>query len=274
MAMSALAALLIASTAAATEKTVALELKLPKKTAAVRPTLSPLLTAGPISLVVKDARAGEDPGIVGIERVRGEDGYSWRAEASVAPAVAEMVRAILADWSVRTAPDAELALTLDLTRFFVTERAETFGSMYTAQVQFKAALADRSGAILWSGQASGEAKESGVDARASMCNEVLSLALHKALAQWLPSVTGEAPAVGAPPAVAAPIAKTSAAPIAIEPTTLFADLTRLKSGGVADDVLVAYVEQRRLTRPLTVDEILAWKTAGIPDAAIKAATRP
>jgi hypothetical protein len=45
----------------------------------------------------------------------------------------------------------------------------------------------------------------------------------------------------------------------------------MKSGGVADDVLAAYVKQRRLARPLTVDEILAWKNAGIPDAVIKLA---
>jgi hypothetical protein len=44
--------------------------------------------------------------------------------------------------------------------------------------------------------------------------------------------------------------------------------------GVTDDVLVAYVEGRKITRPLNVDEILRWKGAGLPDAAIKAATRP
>jgi hypothetical protein len=60
---------------------------------------------------------------------------------------------------------------------------------------------------------------------------------------------------------------------AIEPDALLADLTRLKGGGVADDVLLSYVEQRKLTRPLTVDEILRWKNAGIPDAAIRAATK-
>jgi hypothetical protein len=90
-----------------------------------------------------------------------------------------------------------------------------------------------------------------------MFNEAMSIALREALAQGLSSVKLE----------------TAAPPIAIEPDALLADLTRLKAGGVADDVLVAYVEQRKLTRPLTVDEILSWKSAGIPDAAIKAATK-
>jgi hypothetical protein len=77
----------------------------------------------------------------------------------------------------------------------------------------------------------------------------------------------------APPAVAVPgVAATT--PILIEPAALLDDLTKLLSGGVTDDVVVAYIQQRRLTRPLTVDEILQWKNSGIPDAAIKAATKP
>jgi hypothetical protein len=97
----------------------------------------------------------------------------------------------------------------------------------------------------------------------------MSIALRAALAQGLSAVKLET----AVPSAAAPVvaAPASAPSIAIEPDALLADLTRLKADGVADDVLVAYVEQRRLSRPLTVDEILSWKNAGIPDAAIKAA---
>jgi hypothetical protein len=83
------------------------------------------------------------------------------------------------------------------------------------------------------------------------------------------------PVIHAPTSPAVPVAAVAeAAPGAIEPAAMLADLTRLKAGGVADDVLVGYVEQRKLARALTVDEILQWKNAGIPDAAIKAATRP
>ena len=62
--------------------------------------------------------------------------------------------------------------------------------------------------------------------------------------------------------------------VGLDPEALLSDLTRLLAGGVTEEVLVAYIEQRKLSRPLTVDEILTWKNAGIPDAAIKAATRP
>jgi len=48
-------------------------------------------------------------------------------------------------------------------------------------------------------------------------------------------------------------------------------LLLLKSGGMAEDILVSYVRQRRLTAPPTVDDILLWKNKGIPDEVIKAA---
>ena len=115
--------------------------------------------------------------------------------------------------------------------------------------------------MLWSGEASGKAKQPGVDARASECNEALSLALRSALAK--------AVSLSVEPADCGPsTGRRSSDRDAV------ADLTRLKAGGVTDDVLVAYVEGRKITRPLNVDEILRWKSAGLPDAAIKAATRP
>jgi hypothetical protein len=60
----------------------------------------------------------------------------------------------------------------------------------------------------------------------------------------------------------------------IEPEALLADLTRLKTAGATEESLAAYVAGKTLSRPLTVDEILRWKDAGIPDAAIKAAAGP
>jgi hypothetical protein len=262
-------AILFASAAGAASKPITLELKLPQKPAFARPEMAALLTAGPLSLVVVDARGAEDPAVVGAQRAKGEDVYAWRAVEPVVPAVTGFVTQVLHGWSVRLAPEADFALRLGLMKYDVNERSDTFGSTYIAEVRFMVALTDRAGAVLWTGEASGDAKRSGVDARASMCNEALSLALRRALSQALSSVTLEtaAPAAPAPPPPAA-------APTVIEPDALLADLTRLKEGGVADDVLVAYAEQRKLSRPLTVDEILQWKNAGIPDAAIKAATSP
>jgi hypothetical protein len=250
-------AILASTVAAAASRPITLELKLPAKPVAPRPEIAAALTKGPLSIVVTDARHATDPAIVGAQRAKGSDLYVWRAKQPVAPAVAGFVTLMLEGWSMRVSPGADLGLTLELTRYEVTERSETFGSTYIADVRIKAALSDRAGTVLWTGETAGDAKRPGVDGRASMCNEALSIALRGALAKVLSSVT-----------------LVTAAPTLIEPGALLADLLRLKAGGVAEDVLVSYVEQRKLSRPLTVDEILQWKDAGIPDAAIKAATRP
>ena len=263
------AAILFASTAGAASKPITLQLKLPKKTekpAVAPPAMAPLFTAGPLSLVVVDARGAEDPAAVGGLRVKGEDVYAWRSEQPVVPAVEVQVSQVLQGWSVRVAPDADFKLRLALMKYYVNERSDTFGSTYIAEVRFMVSLTDRADGVLWTGEASGESKRPGVDARASMCNEALSFALSRALAQGLALVKFDTVA----PVPHAPLA----APTAVEPDALLADLLRLKAGGVGDDVVVAYVEQRKLSRPLTVDEILRWKDAGIPDAAIKVATRP
>ena len=255
---------------AVADKPIVLELKLPPKPVFPLPKLAAVLTSGPLRLDVTDARGDGDPAVVGMEQEKGEDRYAWRTAQPVAPAVKEQVVKVLNRWSVRVLPEADTSLVLALTNYYVKERSDTFGSTYIANVGFKATLVDRDGAVLWTGEAAESATDPGVDKRASMCNEALSIALRRTLAKLLSSVTLNNQAGAAP--VPAPVAAPK--PIAIEPDALFADLTRLKAGGVADDVLVAYVEGRKVTRPLSVDEILQWKGAGLPDAAIKAATRP
>jgi hypothetical protein len=272
------AAVLFASVAAAASKPVTLELKLPKKSekpVVAPPTMPPLFTAGPISLSVVDSRGAEDPTLVGGQRIKGADVYTWNTAQPVAPAVEAMVTQVLQGWSVRVAPDAEYKLRLALMKYYVNERSDTFGSTYLGEVRFMVSLTDRSDRVLFTGEASGDSKRPGIDARASMCNEALSYALVRALAQGLAAVKLETVASAAPTAgTPAPAPVVVSPETVIEPAALLADLTRLLAGGVTPDVLVAYVEQRKLTRPLSVDEILEWKNAGIPDAAIKAATLP
>ena len=258
------AALLVATAAGAASKPITLQLKLPAKPAFPRPEMAALLTAGPVSVVVVDARGGDDPAVVGAQRAKGKDIYLWRAAQPVAPAVTGLVTQLLRGWSVQVAPESEFWLRFSLTTYFVNERSDTFGSTYVADVRFDVALVDRAGVVLSMAEARGDGRRPGVDGRVAMCNEALSIALRAALAQGLSSVKLES---------AAPAVPVAALHTVIEPAALLADLSRLKAGGMADDVLVGYVEQRKLSRPLTVDEILEWKNAGIPDAAIKAATK-
>lgn len=248
-------------------KPITLQLKLPKKPAEPRPVMAAALTKGPLSLSLLDGRGDENDTIVGIARDNGADVYSWQASQHVLPSVAGFVTQLLSGWSIPLAPEADFGLRFTLVRYFVTEKSETFGSTYVAEVKLKASFVDKGGRILWAGESSGESKRPGVDGRAAMCNEALSIALRNAVASALTAMKPDAEAPAAAPVPA------QAAPVTIEPEALLADLTRLKTGGVTDDVLVTYVEQRKLSRPLTVDEILQWKSVGIPDAAIKAATK-
>ena len=259
------AAMAAASATPALSKPITLAYKLPAKSAVVRPALAEALAAGPVRLEVADARGADDAAVVGAQRARGADVDLWRAQQPVIAAVQGFVEQVLKGWSVGVAPTADNALAIKLTRYYVAEKSEMFGSSYRAEVGLTAALVDRAGNVLWTREAAGSSERDGPDARAATCNELLSLALRDALAEALGSATVPA----AVPAAATPVP--APAPIVVDPAALLADLTRLEAGGVEDDVLVAYVKQRKLSRPLSVDEILAWKNAGIPDAAIKAA---
>lgn len=251
-------ALITTAAFALAAKPITLQLKLPKKPVEPPPAMAGPLTRGPLSLSVTDARGAEDDLLVGEALDDGAPVYVWRASRPVVPAVTEFVTQILAGWSIPLAPEAAFGLRFEIAKYFLTEHSETFGSTYVAEVHLKASFVDKGGRVLWAGDATGDASRPGVDGRASMGNEALSLALRNALISALKAVNPEAEA----PATAT-----------VEPEALFSDLHRLKAGGVADDVLVSYVEQRKLSRPLTVDEILQWKNAGIPDAAIKAASK-
>jgi hypothetical protein len=259
-------AIAAASVATAASKPITLAFKLPGKPAVARPALPETLTAGPVRLGLVDARDVDDPEVVGTQLEKGVQLYVWRAQQPVGPAVQKFVEQVLKSWSVRVAPDGDPGLAFKLTRYLVTEKSELFGSSYTAEVRLTVSVADDAGNTLWTREAAGSAKRAGVDARASICNELLSMALRDALAEALAAAPVETPAPAAAPAVVP-----APAPAVVDPAALLEDLVRLKSGGVADDVLVAYVKQRKLSRALTVDEILAWKNAEIPDAAIKVA---
>jgi hypothetical protein len=260
------AAMAVASATPALSKPITLAYKLPAKSAVVRPALAEALAAGPVRLEVADARGADDAAVVGAQRAKGADVYLWRAQQPVIPAVQGFIEQVLKGWSVGVAPTADNALAIKLTRYYVAEKSEMFGSSYRAEVGLTAALVDRAGNVLWTREAAGSSERDGPDARAATCNELLSLALRDALAEALGAATVPA---AVPAAAATPVP--APAPIVVDPAALLADLTRLAAGGVEDDVLVAYVKQRKLSRPLSVDEILAWKNAGIPDAAIKAA---
>jgi hypothetical protein len=75
------------------------------------------------------------------------------------------------------------------------------------------------------------------------------------------------PAEAAP----APPASEKAPEISLTPAELKTRILELMRQGMDQDLIVTYVSRQRLASRLTVDDILAWKQAGIADEIIKAA---
>jgi hypothetical protein len=90
-----------------------------------------------------------------------------------------------------------------------------------------------------------------------------------------PAPAAASPAVAASPAAATSSAPTSPAPAApragLSTAELKAKLLALMQEGVGTDVLVAYVKSRAVAAPLTAEEIVDWKRAGIAEPVIEAA---
>ena len=243
---------------AAPSRPITLAYKLPKKTSPVRPTVPRALLEGPVHVEVVDARGEEDSALVGAQTEKETVIYVWRAKNAVHTAVAGFVTTILKGWGV-AAGEGGVTLAVKLERYWVDEKSVTFGSAYAAEVHVSVSLVGPSGETAWTHDGAGRAGYTAVDGRESTCNELLSVALYDAMTQAIGTTE---------PAAAAPKPVT---PEVVEPRAMFEELVRLKSGGVGDDVLVSYVKQRKLARPLSVEEILTWKDAGIPDDVIKLA---
>ena len=252
------AALAGAAVLAAPSRPITLAYKLPKKASLVRPTIPQALLTGPVRVEVVDARNAEDPVLIGAQTDKDDIVYLWRSKSAVPAAVSGFVTAILKGWSVPVG-EGGVTLAVKLEHYRVDEKAATFGSAYAAEVRVSVSLVGPSGEASWTHDGEGKAGYTSIDGRASTCNELLSTALYDAMTQAI-GTTEPATAAPKPPA-----------PEVVEPSALFEELVRLKSGGVGDDVLASYVKQRKLSRALSVDEILTWKNAGIPDAIIKLA---
>jgi hypothetical protein len=83
-----------------------------------------------------------------------------------------------------------------------------------------------------------------------------------------PAAPASAPAP-APAAAATPASPPS--PTGLSAAELKTKLLALMQEGVGGDVLVAYVKSRRVAAPLSAEEIVDWKRAGIPEPVIEAA---
>lgn len=236
--------------------------------AAPRPALAGGMTDRPVRVTVQEARGLTDPRQVGVQIDDGRERYAWIAGQDVPATVGRFVEEILRGWSVRVDPAADRELALELTRYQVTETDQAVGSTYTADVAFRATLR-LGGQPAWSGSASGEARRYGRGESASNSNEVLSDALKNTLAGLLNH--GGLQSAWASDQAPTGVRDVGSVPVTLAPPAMLQELLRLRDAGAGTEVLVAFVRQRGVAAPLSADDVLAWRRAGIPDEVVTAA---
>lgn len=228
-----------------------------------RPTLRNGITERPVRLEVTDKRDVSDPLVVGAQLDDDVQKFAWRASQAPLPKITGFAQQILQKWMIQLSPEADLVLSLQLTRYYVTETKQVVGSTYLAEVGLRGSLSDQ-GKTVWEGTASGETRRYGRDHSADNSNEVLSDALTDALSKLLSQDSLQS--AWAPSPEGSP-----GSPSAVTPAMLLEELLKLKASGMGDDTLVAFVKKQKLSAPLSADEMIAWKAKGIPEAAIQAA---
>src|SRR5262249_18965300 len=142
------------------------------------------------------------------------------------------------------------------------------GSTYNVEIQVAFTLSDAKGRTLWEGAAKGDATRYGHARSAENANEVLSDAIKEAYANAFndPGLQSAWLGKSKPVAASAP----AAAP-PVSPADLLADLVKLKKQGFTTDLLVDYVNGKTLTKALSADDLVQWKSSGMPEEVIKAA---
>jgi hypothetical protein len=237
--------------------------------------LAPGIADRPVRLSIVDGRAESDPAVIGEISDHDDKIFPVRASNDVAAWANDVLTKYAAEWGIKAAPDAPLALTGKLTQLRLVASTKAMGSTYRVETQVAFTLSDARGRTLWQGTAGGDATRYGKERSADNANEVLGDAIKEAYTDvfsnsdlqsaWLGK--GTPVATSAP----APAAASAAVEGALSPSAMLAELVKLKKQGFTTDLLVDFVNQKNLTRALSADDLVKWKNAGMPEEVIKAA---
>jgi hypothetical protein len=216
-------------------------------------TARPVRTIDVMALI--DVRELSDRSLVGENRER-KTPRPIKATTSVAEFATEVLQRCLSEWGVRLGA-GDLVLRGEITNLLVTED-QTYST--ASAIRFR--LEDQTGMVVWEGIASGDAHQWGRSFSAENYNEQISDALKKTFAS-LVSNPGFQKAWAGEPSVAEGAT--------VSPAEVKAKVLEMVQAGVGEAVLISYVRGLRISPPLTADEIIAWKRAGITDRVIEAA---
>jgi hypothetical protein len=238
--------------------------------------LAPGITDRPVRLSIVDGRTESDPAVIGEISDHDDEVFPVRVSNDVASWASDVLTKYAAEWGIKTAPDAPLALTGKVTQLRLVASTKAMGSTYRVETQVAFTLADARGRTLWEGTAGGDATRYGKERSADNANEVLSDAIKEAYTDvfnnsdlqsaWLGK--GKPMAASAPAAAAAPPASAGST---LSPSEMLTELVKLEKQGFTADLMVDFVNQKNLTRALSADDLVKWKDAGMPEEVIKAA---
>ena len=246
------------------ERTLALQFVPQDTTGSRSPTLGEGITSRPAGLTFEDKRPPSEVALVGEGTDDDDHLFPWRSTTPIPDFAKEVFVRTVQGWGVRIEEGTDLTLVVRLTRFFVSEKDQAVGSSYTADVRVAFELKGRDGTLLSSGVASGDARRYGRKRSADNCNEVLSDAMKEAYANVF-----DQPGLQA--AWSGKEVRSSTKPQAISPSALLVELTGLKNQGFSSELLSRYINQQVLSAPLSAQDLVEWKKAGLPESVIQAA---
>lgn len=246
------------------ERTLALQFVPQETTGSSLPTLGEDIASRPIDLTFEDKRPPSETALVGEGTDDDDHLFPWRSTTPIPEFAKEVFVRTAQGWGVQIQQGADLMLAVRLTRFFVSEKDQAVGSNYTADVRVAFELKGHDGALLSSGVASGDARRYGRKRSADNCNEVLSDATKEAYANLF-----DQPGLQA--AWSGKEVRSSTKPQAKSARALLLEVTGLKNQGFSSELLIRFINQQVLVAPLSAQDLVEWKEAGLPESVIQAA---
>ena len=188
-----------------------------------------------------------------------------RATSNVAGWLTQTLSETFRDWGTPSTPGAELVLQVEIVKLFVIETGT-----FDADVSLRVAVKKRDGSAVWSGVVGGASSRFGRTMKESNYQEALSDALLSCYVKlWSDPAFRDARAGGGQRPVGS-VARPSPAQT-LEPEAAMRKCLELKEAGFEEGALLAWIKRVAFTRPLTADDMLNWKQAGVPQAVIAAA---
>lgn len=216
-------------------------------------------------LLVADART-ERGNVIGRNIEKGGD-IPVRTTTNLAYWVREVLVESFRDWGTPSTPGAGLVVEPELLKLFVVEE-----HTYKAEVAMRFHLTRRDGTVIWAGIVGGSASRFGRSLKEENYQQVLSDALLSCISKfWADPGFRRAWATGKPVDTSGGEASKPTAAETLTPEAAMAKLLLLQEAGFDEDGLAAWVRRVDFTRPLSADDMIAWKKAGIPQVAIRAA---